>query len=54
MNTALYTLRCIQVGLSLSDLDCLDFGFVMDLLTENSNDDYKYQQKASQADFDRF
>ncbi len=54
MNTALYTLRCIQVGLSVSDLDCLDFGFVMDIITESSNDDYKYRQVASQADFDNF
>lgn len=54
MTTALYTLRCIQVGLNVTDLDHLDYGFVVDLFTENSNDDYKYQQKASQADFDKF
>jgi len=54
MNTALYTLRCIQVGLSLSDLDCLDYGFVMDIIKESHNDDYKYQQVATQADFDKF
>lgn len=54
MNTALYTLRCIQVGLNLADLDHLDYGFVVDLFTENSNDDYKYQQVATQADFDKF
>ena len=54
MNTALYTLRCIQVGLRLPDLDHLDYGFVMDIITECSNDDYKYQQVASQADFDKF
>ena len=54
MNTALYTLRCIQVGLSLADLEHLDYGFVMDIFTENINDDYKYQQKATQSDFDRF
>lgn len=47
-------LRCIQVGLTLADLDVLDKGFVMDIMAENSNDDYKYQQKASQADFDKF
>lgn len=54
MTTALYSLRCIQVGLKLSDLDCLDYGFVLDILAENNNDDYKYKQKASQADFDKF
>ena len=54
MNTALYTLRCIQVGLNLADLEHLDYGFVCDLFTESSNDEYKYQQVANQADFDRF
>ena len=47
-------LRCIQVGLHMSDLECLDYGFVMDMMTEQSNDDYKYRQKATQADFDKF
>lgn len=54
MNTALYTLRCVQVGLRLSDLDHLDYGFVLDIVTEHVNDDYKYQQVANQADFDKF
>lgn len=53
-NTPLYMLRCVQVGLRLSDLDHLDYGFVCDMFTENNNDEYKYQQKANQADFDKF
>ena len=44
MNTPLYTLRCIQIGLRLSDLDVLDYGFVIDLFTETDNDDYSYQE----------
>ncbi len=47
-------LRVIQVGLRLSDLDELDYGFVLDILTELSNDDYKYKSVATQADFDKF
>ena len=54
LNTALYTLRCVQVGLTMADLDVLDYGFVMDILAESSNDDYKYRQVATQADFDNF
>lgn len=54
MNTPLYILRCIQAGLRLTDLEMLDYGFVMDIFTEMDNDDYKYQQVASQADFDKF
>jgi len=38
----------------LSDLDVLEYGFVMDMMTELENDDYKYKSVATQADFDRF
>jgi hypothetical protein len=54
LTTALYTLRCIQAGLNLSDLDALEYGMILDILTEQSNDDYKYKEVASQDDFDRF
>ena len=54
LNTPLYLLRCIQAGLRLSDLDVLDFGVVLDMLTELDNDSYKYKEVASQADFDKF
>lgn len=47
-------LRVVQVGLSLSDLDNLDYGFVMDMITELGNDDHKYKERATQDDFDRF
>ncbi len=54
MTTALYVLRCIQAGLRLSDLNALEYGMIMDILTESANDDYKYKEVASQDDFDRF
>lgn len=54
MSTALYTLRAVQIGLHLNELDTLDFGELMDMLTENSNDNYEYKELASQADFDKF
>lgn len=47
-------LRCIQVGLSLADLNTLSYGLVIDILTEAANDNCDYKQLASQADFDRF
>jgi hypothetical protein len=53
-NTALFILRALQVGLQLADLDYLETGEVMDIITERANDDAKYNQVASQADFDRF
>lgn len=47
-------LRCIELGLSIDDLENMDFGLVQDMLTEKANDEYKYPYKASQEDFDRF
>lgn len=53
-NTPLYILRTIQAGLTLSDLEVLDYGFVLDIITELDNDSFDYKDKATQADFDRF
>nr|DAO91115.1 MAG TPA: hypothetical protein [Caudoviricetes sp.] len=54
MTTPLFLLRCIQLGLSISDLDFLTIGLVNDLFTERENDDYPYRYQATQADFDKF
>ena len=54
MTTALYLLRCIQIGLSILDLDLLDYGVVLDMMTEAGNDNYEYKQLATQDDFDKF
>lgn len=42
------------MGLKLDDLDGLEWGIVMDMMTESANDDFKYREVATQADFDRF
>lgn len=54
MSTALYLLRATQLGLRISDLNVLDYGMVIDMMTESSNDNEKYQEVASQSDFDKF
>ena len=54
MNTALFLLRCVQIGLSLSDLDALDYGTVIDMIIESGNDNSQYRQLATQDDFDSF
>lgn len=55
MTTALFLLRCVQIGLSLSDLDLLTIGMVNDMYAESGNDDYKgYHELATQEDFDAF
>ena len=47
-------LRCKELALSIDELENMDFGLVMDMLTEKSNDEYNYPYKASQEDFDKF
>lgn len=54
MTTPLFMLRCVQLGISIRDLDLLTIGLVNDMFTESVNDDYPYKQLASQNDFDLF
>ena len=54
MTTPLFLLRCVQLGLSMADLDLLSIGLINDMYVESRNDDYKYAQIATQEDFDRF
>ena len=56
MTTALFLLRCIQIGLSIRDLELLTIGMVNDLYAESRNDEYQdsYRQIAGQEDFDAF
>lgn len=50
----LFLLRCVQLGLSLAELDNLEYGEIQDMFIEQLNDGCEYQQKATQEDFDRF
>ncbi len=54
MTTPLFLLRCVQIGLSLSDLDLLTIGMVDELFIEKDNDDYDYPIKADQNAMDKF
>ena len=55
MTTPLFLLRCVQLGISIRDLDLLTIGMVNDMYAESSNDEYKgYAQIATQRDFDAF
>lgn len=59
MTTPLFLLRCVQLGISIRDLDLdlLTIGMVNDMYVESGNDqdaDKKYSVLASQEDFDRF
>ena len=57
MTTPLFLLRCVQLGISIRDLDLLTIGMVNDMYVESVNDqdaDKNYNVVATQADFDRF
>ena len=54
MTTPLFLLRCVQLGISIADLDLLTIGLVLDMWTEKGNDSVKYQKVAGQEEFDRF
>ena len=54
MTTALFLLRCVQLGLSMQDLDLLTIGMIDKMYVESRNDDYKYPALATQYDMDRF
>ena len=54
MTTALFLLLCVQLGLSMQDLDLLTIGMINDMYVESRNDDYKYSILATQEDMNRF
>lgn len=54
MTTPLFLLRCLQVGLKISDLSQMTVGLVYDLFVEAGNDSWDYAETATQEDFDRF
>ncbi len=45
-------LRCVQCGISISDLELLSIGIVNDMFIELKNDDYDYPRMATQSDID--
>ena len=55
MTTPLFLLRCVQLGISIRDLDLLTIGMVNDMYSESRNDDYTgYSEIAMQSDYDLF
>jgi len=54
MTTPLFMLRCVQLGISIADLDLLTVGLVNDMFLESSRDKIEWKEQASQADMDRF
>lgn len=54
MTTPLFLLRCVQLGISIRDLDLLSIGLVNDMYAESGNDNFNYARLADQDDFDRW
>ena len=54
MTTPLFLLRCVQLGLSMADLELLSIGLINDMYAESRNDEWNYAVVAGQEDFDRF
>ena len=53
MTTALFMLRCVQLGLDIADLDLLTIGLVNDMFNESSRDKIEWREEANQTDMDR-
>ena len=54
MTTPLFLLRCLQIGLSMRDLDLLTIGAVTEIFIESNNDDFDYCYIADQSAMDEF
>lgn len=50
MTTPLFLLRCIQLGISLSELDMLTIGIVNDMFSERERDEYEWVELATDSD----
>ena len=54
MTTPLFLLRCLQIGLSMRDLDLLTIGAVTEIFIERLRDDDSFNYIGTQEDFDSF
>lgn len=54
MTTPLFLLRCVELGISIRDLELLSIGLILDMWTEKGNDSVQYAKVATQEDFDSF
>lgn len=54
MTTPLFLLRCVQLGISVQELDLLSIGMINDMYAESRNDECQYAVLASQEDMNKF
>ena len=54
MTTPLFLLRCVQLGIHISELDLLTIGMVNDMYAESGNDSFQWPVLGDQAAMDAF
>ena len=54
MTTPLFLLRCVQLGLSMADLELLSIGLINDMYCESRNDSFSYAVLGDQTLMDAF
>ena len=54
MTIGLYMLRCFQTGLHMADLEQLEYGDVIDMFIEHSNDSCEYTPLATKEEIKNF
>lgn len=47
-------MRCVELGLSMSDLDRLDIGMILEMFAEKANDSIEYAEIADADDIANF
>ena len=53
MTGAVVILRALEAGITITELDDMPMGLLMDILTEKMNDQVEFPYKATQADINR-
>lgn len=54
LTTAMFLLRCKDLGLSIQELSSITVGMVFDMLIEKSNDSFTYDVQATVSDVNNF
>ena len=54
MTTPLFLLRCVQLGISMTDMELLSIGLINDMYSESRNDEWTYCELGTQEDMDLF
>lgn len=54
LTTAMFLLRCKELGLSIQELSSITVGMVFDMLIERNNDNFTYDVQATVSDVNNF